>query len=551
MSNVSLFENLGFDSNPFQYSNADREDRLAEYFIAPPYFDSVYGEPARPSSCIVFAPRGGGKSAQRRMIEIRSQETPILCLTYDRFEFTPSMRLKDVSLQYHLRQIIRIALIGILTQMQLKQEKPASFTNAEKKLLRSFVVTYFTDATTSDIRDAIESLRSFSEKIKSMWNEYLEFTNPLVNLIFRRYAIDPVSFARFKQEESRLDPSLKYQLRMIYELASKLGLKAIYILIDKVDETEYTGNDPDASFQLISPLIRDLELLDMKGYAFKSFLWDELKPFVSRYARPDRVPQHTMEWKPVSLKDMLAQRLGAFSEGRITTLRAIADPQTKGDLDDHVILFAQRSPRDVIRICQKILAEQMEIDAGARRLSNAAIERGVETFCNEITDEAIAKRVLREDWLKDLRKNHRADFTITYVSHDTLKVSTQAARARIQKWTQSGMVKKVGTIISPVTKQPNNLYALTDIRLAKLVFQESTVSQFLDDKVRVCPNCDIPIIRDWDLRRDHECHRCGQPFTAPFVPTGKKPRKAIPKKEDLERKGIKQLGLPLDTGEGL
>jgi len=277
MSNVSLFENLGFDSNPFQYSNADREDRLAEYFIAPPYFDSVYGEPARPSSCIVFAPRGGGKSAQRRMIEIRGQETPILCLTYDRFEFTPSMRLEDVSLQYHLRQIIRIALIGILTQMQLKQEKPASFTNAEKKLLRSFVVTYFTDATTSDIRDAIESLRSFSEKIKSMWNEYLEIMTPLVNLIFRRYAIDPVSFARFKREESRLDPSLKYQLRMIYELASKLGLKAIYILIDKVDETEYTGNDPDASFQLISPLIRDLELLDMKGYAFKFFLWVELK----------------------------------------------------------------------------------------------------------------------------------------------------------------------------------------------------------------------------------------------------------------------------------
>jgi hypothetical protein len=83
----NIYENMGFWTNPFAYTNADEEDYLKDYFIQPPYFDSVIGDYRSPSSCIVLAPRGGGKSAQRKMIEIWSQDHPVLAITYDRFEF--------------------------------------------------------------------------------------------------------------------------------------------------------------------------------------------------------------------------------------------------------------------------------------------------------------------------------------------------------------------------------------------------------------------------------------------------------------------------------
>lgn len=72
MDELSFYKGIGFKSNPFQYTNADQEENLEKYFIPPPYFQSVWGDPSKPSSCVIFAPRGGGKSAQRKMIETRS-----------------------------------------------------------------------------------------------------------------------------------------------------------------------------------------------------------------------------------------------------------------------------------------------------------------------------------------------------------------------------------------------------------------------------------------------------------------------------------------------
>src|SRR5215831_12805916 len=66
MDEREFLSRLGFPDNPFQFTNADEEDHLQSYFIAPPYFHSVWGNPDVPQPHVIFAPRGGGKSAQRR-----------------------------------------------------------------------------------------------------------------------------------------------------------------------------------------------------------------------------------------------------------------------------------------------------------------------------------------------------------------------------------------------------------------------------------------------------------------------------------------------------
>ena len=66
---MPVFENLGFNNHPFSKTNADEEPNLEEYFVPPPFFDAIVGDSSNPSASIVFAPRGGGKTAQRRMVE--------------------------------------------------------------------------------------------------------------------------------------------------------------------------------------------------------------------------------------------------------------------------------------------------------------------------------------------------------------------------------------------------------------------------------------------------------------------------------------------------
>jgi hypothetical protein len=79
MSYSDLLDNLGFNLDPFAKNNADEEDRLKSYFIEPPFFKAVYGDLASPKSAVVFAPRGGGKTALKRMLELSSQDNPFLC----------------------------------------------------------------------------------------------------------------------------------------------------------------------------------------------------------------------------------------------------------------------------------------------------------------------------------------------------------------------------------------------------------------------------------------------------------------------------------------
>ena len=72
---AELLEVFGFapDRDPFKSVNATEERLfLPEYFVAPPFFESVWGNPKATRSCVVFAPTGAGKTAQVIMIQDRA-----------------------------------------------------------------------------------------------------------------------------------------------------------------------------------------------------------------------------------------------------------------------------------------------------------------------------------------------------------------------------------------------------------------------------------------------------------------------------------------------
>src|ERR1017187_4075678 len=114
MSYSDLLHNLGFELDPFAKTNADEEELLKSYFIDPPFFKAVYGDLSTPKSAVVFAPRGGGKTALKRMLEISSLTDDFLCVTYNQFGVS-GLKLKDIDLQYHFRNVVRLLLVGVLS----------------------------------------------------------------------------------------------------------------------------------------------------------------------------------------------------------------------------------------------------------------------------------------------------------------------------------------------------------------------------------------------------------------------------------------------------
>lgn len=505
MSEKEFYNGLGFDDNPFQFTNADEEERLADYFIPPPYFATVIGNPEKPSPSIVFAPRGGGKSAQRRMIELEANKLDILSVTYDRFEFSRDENLESVSLMYHLDNIITRVLLGILYKIDSLSLTDSSFHAEEREFIRGLCQQYLGHLTQQELVGAIKSLRSFEDKIRIKVKEYISPISGFINLILTAHNIPTINFDVAGPKQVRLDQSQKYNLEQLGRLAKSLGFKSVYILIDKVDETQYTGNDSGASYKLIESLIRDLELLSISGYCFKFFLWDEIKPYHIKYARPDRVQEFDLNWEFRKIKEALSKRLDAFSKGKITSLSQITGFPTANDfITNMVLFFSNNSPRDVVRICQEICARQIEIDSNSNAISMDAVYQGIDSYCLKRTNELIDSSKLR-----DLKKLRKLDFTINYVASNILKIGNQAASGKIQGWISSGLVKKIGEKKVNTSYRPVYHYAVVDVRLARVIFEELSILDFVVQKIERCSRCWEVVIRDYEASEEYTCHSCG------------------------------------------
>lgn len=252
-----FIRSLGFEDDPFRYYNADQEDRLDKYFIDPPYFESLWGDPNSPESHVVLAPRGGGKSAQRRMLEERCWAHEVFLITYDYFFTTGGIKsAKDADMAFHLRNLNRLALISFFSYLANRDIfDPIMYESEEKRFLTKMIDKYLGDIEVSTIRDVIQGSMTFPAKFKRWWNENLPFIGLLSAFVKSRFQLDFGTPGKFEREVVVSEDPLNH-FKTILRLARKFGLNSCYILIDKVDETELTGNDPIASYALVQSLIR-------------------------------------------------------------------------------------------------------------------------------------------------------------------------------------------------------------------------------------------------------------------------------------------------------
>jgi hypothetical protein len=502
MTQDEYIHQLGFQINPFQFTNADKEiEYLSQYFISPDYFEDLWGNPLTPVSNIIYAPRGGGKTAQRIMIEKRAQSLEnLLTITYTNHDLTQFKSIDEINLSYHLIYLNRLLLLAFFSRLEaINIDYKLKFSFQERQFIYKLAKIYLFDTPASFPSQAINSLKTLQDKFVDVW---INFKEPILNIVKQ------ISKAKGVEVDlnnivldKKLQLSHKDNLFNLVVFLQRLGYESVYILIDKVDEQNLTGNNPEASYRLIADLIKDLELLETPRLSFKFFLWDALKPFAVQHARPDRVFSYNLVWSWTQIQEMLTRRIKTYSNGKIED---IEDLFSEKKYLGRIILFSQLSPRDCIRICNRIISEQYKEDPSSAVFQEDVINRSIEMFCQEKAMELITNSTN----LKYLTKSNQVSFTIEELVSNKVAADSPAIRNIINPWTIAGYLKKIGLVPRRNAKAVNE-YAFQDIRLAFIACPKLTIDEFINFKVRRCSmsTCKKIYYRDFD-RKQYYCPEC-------------------------------------------
>jgi hypothetical protein len=506
--NLSDFlEHHHLDADPFASTNAEEEEFLTDYFVRPPYFASVLGIPSQPKSSIVFAPRGGGKTAQRRVLEedSRSAEANYLCVLYD--SFPPGTNKADIAridVEAHLERVAVRLLMAILLELEDNPSGATKLDKADNDFVTARTAS-LENITRADLETVIRSLKSRKQVAGDWLRTHSGPVKMVVSSLLKKRGIDlDPTLPWAAQFAATSVDSQRTVLSRLVDVVQKLGFESVYVMIDKLDETALTTTDPGLTADLVAPLLLDLPAMEMPGIAYKVFIWDLSKPrYDERGGRPDRIPEHQLVWSAASLEEMMSRRLQAFSSGTVTSLNQLTCGDLAIDLDGLAAHLAYGSPRDMIRLCARIVDEHLNQTAPSGNVGAQDLWSAVRLFSSDIAQERGGK------FMPDLQRLETYRFTQGKVSNDYLRIKKQSVQAKVVEWRRTAMIDKV-TEVQDSRSRPQHLYGVVDPRLAVAIKPDENVEDVLGFYLLFCPSCDRMNISD---EMEVTCIGCQRQFT--------------------------------------
>ena len=501
---------LGFDSDPFFHTNAANEDRLPDYFVRPKYFRALQGDATRLESAVVFAPRGSGKTAQARMLGSHARETGVLPVIYECF---PGLHQRDKTspaLDYHQANAARIGLTSVLLYMESRGIPFAALGGLEnsiataayqlgKQLDRAeFIAALSCPFLAPDFRELVSAAQLESGKgpgdyIVKRWLELGLQVSP----------------------ESDRDGSGAHAFAILEAAATTLKFKGVLVLVDRIDEADFAANHAERTYLLVESLVDHIGLQRESRSAWKIFVWDQAKTAFASRARTDRINHYELEWSRADMEAMLTARLRAFSSGQVSTLSDIAAPDATSAATFWPQVFAQNSPRNLIRLLQLTFRHEIEAGTSPPALTMAGLEDGISAFCRIHAKEVVPD----QRNLRLLRRIGRTTFTAAQAAN-TLKMGMANARNKINALVPQGIVLQAGTIRQSQPGKPAKYYMIHSATVAAFCAQKTTVAAFVKDKLVECQACSGAFFTENEDRADDLlCPWCETPISTTAAET--------------------------------
>ncbi len=220
-----------FKKRPFAELNAAKETMLPKYFISPPYFDQVLGDEDQLTPCIVWAPRGGGKTAMRKMVELRAmKEMPkVLVVNYSYF-WEPLQTDIDLNEQmapkeYHLKNLIKRILLTLA--LRAVNKPPRTLTNGLIDTLTTLSRKYLSDTRTSEVNRVLESHQTRSRRVQEWVEKWPVAANVALQVLsaWTGGSSSPISLTDKENEEETTGQRPEEDIRILRDSVLQLGYR--------------------------------------------------------------------------------------------------------------------------------------------------------------------------------------------------------------------------------------------------------------------------------------------------------------------------------------
>ncbi len=311
----------GLRDNPFVGQNAEREPDLPDYFVDVERFDELLSltEP-----CVVFASRGCGKTAQRRMLAAQCRP-----------ERQDSRRLA-VHYTYAGFERVLAEISNDLTQL-----RPIHHVTA---ILRQALAALKDAARHDSGLEAMTQRPDIAFRLGAYQARYAPGSAP-VAVAGGFLSFDYLAASDLLTEFARL--------------IADCGLATLVILLDGLDEFPPMAGDPVRMAAFLAPLLGTLPLIECPGVAFKFFLPQEAEAQMRLcpWFRPDRLHIFRITWTDDKLRGLISQRLTFFSSsGRTyTQLGQLCRPELSHRIDKELVALAEGLPRAALALADLLL----------------------------------------------------------------------------------------------------------------------------------------------------------------------------------------------------
>lgn len=482
------YEGLGFAANPFNSNTAEREPEIAAYAVHPPYLDRT--EQASLSSGVFFleGARGSGKSATRLTVAKRvfkGPGSPLVVPLISFNVFKPYLKT-GLPLELFVSQIAFLVVETLLSWMaslpEEEQKKLQGTVQPNEKLISKFVSNFYLNrADHSRSNSSTETFQLLDTSIggraslwkDQRWDQLAGVVARLASVFGQKYADvdigDPGAFQKLIEHQKGdgfYDPT--YTLTRAVEIVRIFGFSGLLIQIDKVDETEWTGADPDAAASLILPLLANIGLHEIAGLTWTFFVWDEVSKGMRKNhgtkIRFDKIPNGEIVWEVKYLTDLVSRRMSFFSNSRVKTLADISESGTDvGALLNDLIELTSRSPRQLISALDHILSTHIQRNQGNPKLLDfTAYQSGMDSYAVKSLDDS---GLLEE--AKTIAKMRLTTF-VTKDVQGLIRQSAPSARGRIDAWIHDRLVRSNGARPTGAGR-PVDEFIVSDPRAVRLV----------------------------------------------------------------------------------
>lgn len=418
-------QSWGFLANPFENWDADREylPLLSRYYIKPPFYDQLLTEHR---SALIYARRGGGKSAARIMVESEcgpiSASSPVLSISFTDFSYFVDdfTNIQNLALKDYVELLIPAILTQLLVAINAMTSDAIALDKQQIHELRfwldQFVPYWMTPKYKEDIQKSLSSVIYLKSTLSShsrhselarliqesqqhlTHHDHSNHDTQLTSLFDKLYKQSNRAGSRKRNSSSQSMVELIEFCRAT--LSSKNSTcQGLFLLIDGVDEYKLTQKDPQAAAKLLDPLLGNIKFLEKPGLAVKFFLPLEFRPAFEEATRADRLPNYTLSWLDEThgkeslgrMRELLQTRLIRYSNGEIRSLSEMCTPELRNTIEEILIQESKATPRHILQLGNQIFVEHCrEVSEPESEISTKDLNRALDWYRGSITSSASA-----------------------------------------------------------------------------------------------------------------------------------------------------------------